>query len=96
MEIEESDERSKRFNVRIPTKQYKRMMTYGEILGLETESAVIRHFLTLGLQFGGASIAAQISAEVSGQALLEVQGLRQDANALQTDLIEAASKGSSN
>jgi hypothetical protein len=66
---EDRDEKSKRVNIRIPTKQYNRMMTYAEVLGLDTDSAVLKHFLNLGLQFGGASLAAQISSDTNKEAL---------------------------
>ncbi len=96
-EEEEKEEKSKRVNVRILTKQYNRMMAYGEVLGLDSDSAVIKHFINLGLQFGGASLAAQISSDTNKDSLqlqermlsLLETGMEQQ-KAEQTDLVEQA------
>jgi hypothetical protein len=100
-EEQEKEEKSRRVNIRIPIKQYQRMMSYGEVLGLDTDTAVLKHFINLGLQFGGASLASQISSDTSLQGL-EVQQrmvnmfqtmMDQDQQkAEQTDLVEQADK----
>lgn len=65
MENEEIEEKSKRANVRIPLKQWEKMTELGEVLGLDGDSAIIKHFLNLGLQFGGASLSAQRSNDAT-------------------------------
>lgn len=101
-EFEEKDPRSKRVNLRIPIKQYERMMLLGQVLGLDSDSSILKHFLNVGLQFGGASLAAQVSSDTGKESLnlssqfLEVfKGLVNDHPAEQTDLVKEAEKKAS-
>lgn len=97
MEIEENG-KTHRVSVRIPRKQWERMCTYGEVLGLETDSAIVKHFLNMGLQAGGAGLAAQISNDTSSkmlQAFQQFTNMIAEEQAKQTDLIEEAEKQAS-
>lgn len=92
-----------RISVRIPRKQWERMVRYGEVLGLDSDSAIVKHFLNLGLQAGGAQLAAQMATDTNAQMLLEFQAFKQlvvDAEdrhqAEQMDLVKEAQKASSN
>ena len=92
MEEEESG-KTHRVSVRIPKKQWVRMCQYGEVLGLDTDSAILKHFLNLGLQAGGASLAAQLSNDAQQKMLAAFEKMVADSeNAEQLDLVKEASK----
>ncbi len=90
--VEEVEDKSKRVNLRVPLKQYERMMEYGAVLGLDSDSAVLKHFINLGLQFGGAALAAQISSDTNAKMLKVFETFAEDCKAEQTDLVEQAAK----
>ena len=98
MENETEDAKTHRISVRIPRKQWERMVKYGELLGLETDSAITKHFLNLGLQAGGAQLSAQMASDTSAQMLAEFQAfktwLAKAEKAEQMDLVKEAEKAS--
>lgn len=88
MENEEIEEKSKRANVRIPLKQWEKMTELGEVLGLDGDSAIIKHFLNLGLQFGGASLAAQRSNDATVRLVGVLEGFAEMAKEIEKKLDE--------
>lgn len=88
----ESDEKSVRVNVRIPRKQYDLMKKFGEVLGLETDGACVKHFVTLGLQASAGGISSIQAVKNTDDMLLEVK--RMNDSVEQMDLVKEAQKGS--
>lgn len=68
-----NEDKSVRVNVRIPRKQYDLMKTFGEVLGLETDGACVKHFVTLGLQSAAGGISAIQSVQNSADSLAEIK-----------------------
>lgn len=85
---------SARVTVRIPRKQYELMKKFGEVLGLETDGACVKHFVTLGLQASAGGISSIQAVKNTDDMLLEVKRLNNAAE--QLDLVKETQKGSSN
>lgn len=86
----ESDEKSVRVNVRIPRKQYELMKKFGEVLGLETDGACVKHFVTLGLQSSAGGISSIQVVQSNADAVQELKRMNDRVD--QLDLIEQAKK----
>lgn len=90
---QQSDDRSVRLNVRIPRKQYEMMKRFGDALGFETDSASIKHFLTLGLQASASGVHALLNVDAVRDSVIELKRMNDAVE--QMDLVkevEAASR----
>lgn len=87
----EEKEPSHRMNVRIPMAQYELMMKFGSVLGLTTDAACVKHFLTLGLQSSAGSLTSVLSSANSDKILDIFQKMTEGDNqhVEQLDLVEA-------
>lgn len=91
----ESDEKSVRVNVRIPRKQYEMMKRFGDVLGMETDGACVKHFLTVGLQASAGGILSIKSVELNADAVAQLRRMNESMDYVkQLDLVEAAKEAS--
>lgn len=94
--MKEDQESSYRMNIRIPMAQYELMKKHGAVMGLTTDAACVKHFLTMGLQ----ATAGTFSSVITGSATVEFMQKMKDAmteatndvNAKQLDIVEEAKK----
>lgn len=90
----ETDEKSVRVNVRIPRKQYELMKKFGEVLGLESDGACVKHFVILGLQASAGGISSIQAVKNTDEVIQEVK--RMNDSVEQLDLVKEVQKASSN
>ena len=85
---------SYRMNIRIPREQYELMRKHGAVMGLVTDAACVKHFLTMGLQVTAGSLSSVLVKdkmdEVFGQMLNLMQATNEEAK--QLDLVEESNK----
>lgn len=78
------DSNSERINIRIPKSQYKLIRKFGETIGLESDSACVRHFLAMGIQATMGSFSSLLAVEQSKGMMEDLKNL-----ILETDGVKA-------
>jgi len=82
MEQENNDSASVRINVRIPRAQYEMLKNYGRVLGLDTDSACLKHFLTIGLQSSAGTFSNIITGATSVEFMKKIMEVSEDSKSL--------------
>lgn len=89
------DSNSERINIRIPKTQYKLIRKFGETIGLESDSACVRHFLAIGIQATMGSFSTLQAVEQSKRMFEEMKSMFCETNGVdaeQMDIVEEAKK----
>lgn len=86
------DNNSERLNIRIPKTQYKLIRQFGATIGLENDSACVRHFLTMGLQATMSGFSSMVAVQQQKQYMDELKQWVETNAAEQMDLVEEVKK----
>lgn len=71
---DDENQSTKRINIRLPRVQYERLMMYGKILGLEGDTAVLKHFISFALQMSASQFSSIIMQEEAGKNMKSLFG----------------------
>lgn len=81
---------SYRMNIRIPRRQYELMRKHGAVMGLDTDAACVKYFLTMGLQATAGSLSSVLVKDNMEEAFGKMLNIMQATNdqVKQLDLVE--------
>lgn len=86
------DNNSERLNIRIPKTQYKLIRQFGATIGLENDSACVRHFLTMGLQATMSGFSSMVAVQQQKDMIADFKAMVETIGAEQMDLVEEVKK----